>query len=292
MAESQALPARAARAFTLHLAWRGALLALLVALAYQRAAPMLWRSWMTNENYSHGPLVPLVSGVLVWRMRQRLRALPVGHDARGLAGVVLAAALLILGQRSDVFALQGYSIVLMAAALVWTFLGLAWLRALAFPLIYLLFMLPFPPAFVNHLSYALKEVTVRISTVAAQALGVTLQQEGMNLYLGNGILRIENPCSGLRSLISLLATGALFAYFQPGAWWRKLVILVAAVPLAMMGNAVRITALILVAHYGSVTQAAGRFHDLSGLVVFAAALVGMFLLRGALEPRPGAARVA
>jgi exosortase len=273
------------RALARRLDWRAALLAVLLGAAYHRAAAVLWHTWQTNDNYSHGPLVPAVSLVLAWRQRARLAALPAREDARGLSLVALAAAMLVLSQRADVFSLAGYSLPLMAAGLVWTLAGPGWLRALVFPLAYLAFMLPFPPALVNDLSFALKQFTVGLSTRVAEALGVELQREGMNIYLANGVLSIENPCSGLRSLLSLLATGALFAYFQPGRAWRKAALFVAAVPLAMLGNAVRISALIVAAHYGSVPQATGRFHDLSGLAVFAVAVLGMFGLRRALEPR-------
>jgi exosortase len=271
---------------------RAALLAVLLVVAYHRAAATLWRVWMTNDNYSHGPLVPLVSLVLAWRLRGALRAQPARTDARGLVLVTAAAALLVLGQRADVFLLQGYSMVAMAVGLVWTFAGPAWLRALAFPLGFLICMLPFPPVFVNNLSYALKDATVRLSAAAASALGVNMQREGMTVYLAAGELRIENPCSGLRSLVSLLATGAIFAYLQEGAAWRKAVVFAAAIPLAMLGNAVRITGLILVADYAGLPAATGVYHDVSGFAVYAAAVLGLFLLRRGLEPAPAAAREA
>ena len=266
-------------------AWKATLLALLLLAAYHHAAATLWRAWMTNDNYSHGPLVPLVSLVLAWRQRGALARRPARTDARGLILVAAGAGLLVLGQRADVFLLQGYSMVAMAAGLVWTFAGTAWLRVLAFPLGFLVFMLPFPPGFVNNLSYALKETTVRLSAAAASALGVNMQREGMNVYLDPGVVRIENPCSGLRSLVSLLATGAIFAYFQEGAFWRKGVLFLAAIPLAMLGNALRITGLILVANYGSLPAATGLYHDLSGFAVYGAAVLGLLWLRVALAPR-------
>jgi exosortase len=274
----------------LGIAWRAASLVMLLAVAYHRMLPVLWGIWTENENYSHGPLVPLVSLGMVWRGRDRLRsAIQPEGDRRGLALVALAGVMLVAGQRSAVFALQGYSLVLMIAGLVWALLGPAALRAAAFPIAFLLFMLPFPGPFVAQISYLLKEVTVRFSAAAAQGLGAALQREGMNLYLQEGVLRIENPCSGLRSLISLLATGALFAYVQPGAAWRKGVLFLSAVPLAMLGNAARITALVLVAHYVGIPQATGGFHDATGFVVFAAALAGMIGLRRLLAAREPAA---
>jgi len=265
-----------------------ALLALLLALVYHRTALHLAEVWRTNDSYSHGPLVPLVALALAWRSRARLTAAPHRPDARGLAIVALACAMLVIGMRSDVFTIEGWSMVVMAFGLSLTFLGPARTRVLAFPIAYLGFMLTFPPVLVNQLSFALKEVTVAVSTRIAEALGVLLRRDGMSLFVAGGELRVENPCSGLRSLIALLATGAVFAYLQPGAAWRRALLLVAAVPVAMVANIVRITLLLLVAHYVGIRQATGRFHDWSGIVLYAVALGGLLLVRRLLRPRPPA----
>jgi exosortase len=262
-----------------------ALVAVLFAVIYHRTLLTLWTTWTTNDNYSHGPLVPLASLALVWLRRGRLAQAPIRPDTRGLVLTALACVVQLLGVRADVFALQGYSLLLMAFGLSLTFLGVPATRLLAFPLGYLVFMLTFPPVVVNTLSFKLKEITVGASTHAAEALGVVLRRSGMTLYLVTGELRIENPCSGLRSLIALVATGAIFAYFQEGGWWRRLIMLASAVPIAMAGNVIRITLLILVGHYVSVEQATGAFHDWSGYLIYAVALLGLFAVRGLLRRR-------
>jgi exosortase len=141
---------------------------------------------------------------------------------------------------------------------------------------------------VVNLSYALKEFTVAAATRGAELLGVVLQRSGMTLFLAGGEVRIENPCSGLRSLVALLATGAVFAHLQPGGVVPRAALFLAAVPLAMIGNALRILLVLLVAHYVGVEKATGAFHDGSGYVVYGLALSGLLLLRWALAPRaPG-----
>jgi len=256
----------------------------LVAAVYHRTAETLWTTWTTNDNYSHGPLVPLAALGLVWLDRARLARLDARPDARGLALLLVACTLQILGMRADVFALEGWSIVVMVYGLVWTFLGVAFVRALAFPIGFLAFMLTFPPFVINTLSFALKEVTVRISTHVAEWLGVSLQRSGMVIVLESGEFRVENPCSGLRSLLTLLATGALFAYLLPGGLVRRLLLFLAAVPIAMAANAVRITWLLVVGHYEGVEKA-HRLHDASGYLVYALALGGLFALRAVLLPK-------
>jgi len=266
--------------------WGAGALAVAVALwvVYQRTGLALWHGWRSDDNYSHGPLVPLVSAAFAWRSRERLAAAPRSADARGLAVIAAACVMQVAGIRSNVLALEGYSLLAMVWGLSLTFLGGAKTRVLAFPLGFLVFMMIFPPFLVTNLSYALKEFTVTVASRMAEAGGVILQRSGMTLYLSGGPVRIENPCSGLRSLVALLATGAVFAYLQPGGWWRRLVLLVAAVPLAMVGNALRITLVLLVGHYVGVKQATGAFHDQSGYVVYALALGGLMALRAGLAP--------
>lgn len=263
-----------------------------LALVYHRTVATLWHTWQSNENYSHGPLVPLVSAVFAWHSRERLKAAPTVPSVHGLWWIGLACLLQVAGVRSDVFALECYSLLAMTLGLSLTFLGTAKTRVLACPLGYLAFMVVFPPFVVVNLSYALKEITVGVATRVAEACGVILQRSGMTLYLESGEVRIENPCSGLRSLVALLATGAVFAYLQPGGWLGRLVLFLGAVPLAMIGNAVRITLVLLVAHYVGVPQATGAFHDNSGYVVYGLALIGLMALRALLMPRPARAPAA
>lgn len=262
-----------------------ALAALLLGLIYHRTAAALWSIWTTNDNYSHGPLVPLVSLALVASRRERLRALPRTGDWRGLALVALACALQVLGARADVFTLQGWSFVVMLFGLALALLGGPLTRSLAFPIGYLVFMLTFPPFVMNRLSFALKEVAVQLAAHASEALGVTLQRSGMTIWLAGGALEIENPCSGLRSLLAMLSIGVLLASLLPSGWWRRALLVLLAVPVAMAGNALRITLLVLMAHYVGIKQALGTFHDVSGYLTYGLSLAGLLAAWALLQPR-------
>jgi len=128
---------------------------------------------------------------------------------------------------------------------------------------YLAFMLTFPPVVMNSLNFALKELAVNASVHAAQAVGVTLRRDGMQLFFTTGELRVENPCSGLRSLLALLATGTLFAYFQHGGAWRRGAVMLAAIPIALVGNIARLWLLLVAADRRGVVWATGHFHDVT-----------------------------
>lgn len=288
--EAARVPALApARPGALPAAAGAALLAGLLALIYHRTLSVLWTTWMTNDNYSHGPIIPLISLALIARDRAALSALPVRPDARGLALIGFGCLLQVAGVRADLFALQGWSLLAVLYGLALTFGGAAVTRRLCFPIGYLVFMLTFPPLVVNRLSFALKEVAVGLSTAAAGALGVLYQRSGMTLHLAGGDLLIEHPCSGLRSLLALIALGTLLAGLTPWGKWRRFALFASAIPIAIVVNALRLTLLIVVAHYAGLKEAGGWVHDVSGYAIYAVALAVLLGVRSWLAPRRAAA---
>lgn len=257
----------------------------MVALVHHRTFVALWQTWQSNENYSHGPLVPLVSLFLVWDRRERLRAAPLAPDPRGLALTASACVMHVLGVRADVFALQCWSLLPLLLGLAITFLGTRHARMLVFPVLYLGFMLVFPPVVMNRLSFQLKEIALHAATALAPWFGADLSVSGMSIFVGGGELRVEDPCSGLRSLLALIATGTLFAYLQPGGGWRRAAVLLATVPIAVGSNILRLLALIVAADARGVVWAAGAFHDVMGYVLYAIALLILVGIRSLLSPR-------
>jgi exosortase len=260
-------------------------LAGLFAAMYARTFASLWHTWTTNDNYSHGPLVPLVSLALVWLRRDKLRALPLQPDARGLWLVGFGCLMQVAGVRADLFAAQEWSLPVVLCGLTLAFAGAATLRMLAVPILYLGFMFTFPPIVMDSLNLVLKQFALDVSAFGAKLAGATFHREGMQVFFPTGELRVEAPCSGLRSLIALLATGTLFAYFQGGGAWRRAAVLLAAIPIALAGNIARLLLLFVAADRKGVPWAAGRFHDVTGYVMYAVALLLLLGLRRLLTPR-------
>ena len=104
----------------------------------------------------------------------------------------------------------------------------------------------------------------------------------MTIHLPAGSLRIADPCSGLRSVIALVALGALFAYFTRAPLWKRVTLFAAAVPLAVLANIIRISVLCGVANVWGIDTALGFFHDFSGLLLFVIAFAGLVVVRRAL----------
>lgn len=260
-----------------------ATVAVLVGAVYGRTFVTLVRTWETNPNYSHGYIIPPVVVFLFWREWRRFIANIGSGSAWGL--VLIVAALLghVVSIRAGIFMTQGYSFVLLLFGLCLFIFGAPATKRVWFPLGYLVFMLPMPPYLVNVVSFQLKVFAARAGSFAAVKMGIPLVRSGMTIHLPGGSLRIADPCSGLRSLIALVALGALFGYLSNGKVWKRVVLFVSSVPLAVAANIVRISMLCLVASLWGIDAALGFFHDFSGLMLFLIAFAGLVLVRRLLR---------
>jgi len=254
-----------------------------VVLVYQETLVALWRTWETNPNYSHGYLIPPVVAFLLWRDRRRYFAARERGSLFGLVLIGLALLGHIVSIRAGVFMTQGYSLVLLLFGLSLFFHGRRATRTAWFPLGYLVLMLPMPPYLMNVIAFRLKVFAARAGSGIAVKLGIPLARSGMTIHIPAGSLRIADPCSGLRSLIALVALGALFAYLSRGKTWKRLVLFATAVPLAVFANVVRIAVLCVVANIWGIDAALGFFHDFSGLLLFMIAFAGLVTVRKLLR---------
>ncbi len=251
----------------------GAGAAALVTAAYASTFATLARAWAHNANYSHGFLIPPVTLFLIWTLRRKLAQIPARPSWNGLLLLVPGAALQVVGIRGDVAMFQAYSFIFVLGGLVWTWFGGRIARALAFPIAFLAFAAPTFPVFINQVSFRLKTVAAVGSVDLARAFGVTVSRQGMDLYFPSGRMTIEGACSGLNSLIALMALGALFAWFGRGPAVRRVLLFVLSVPVALAANIARITSLCVYAALTTTERATGLFHDIGGFVLFGVALL-------------------
>lgn len=258
-------------------------LAALAFVVYRATLVTLWRTWGSNPNYSHGYLIPPVVAFLLWKVKERFLDARGEGSPVGLAVIVVALVAHVVSIRAGIFMTQGYSLVLMFFGLVLFFFGGRATRAVWFPLGYLVFMLPMPPYLMNVVAFRLKVFAARAGSGIAVKMGIPLVRSGMTIHIPAGSLRIADPCSGLRSLIALVALGALFAWLSEGKTWKRIVLFLAAIPLAVFANVVRISVLCAVANVWGIDAALGFFHDFSGLLLFMIAFVGLLIVRKLLR---------
>lgn len=255
----------------------------LVVLVYHQTLVTLWRTWQTNPNYSHGYLIPPVVAFLLWRERGRFLEARERGSMFGLVLIGIALLGHVVSMRAGVFMTQGYSLVLLLFGLSLFFYGGRATRTVWFPLSYLVLMLPMPPYLMNVIAFRLKVFAAGAGSGIAVRLGIPLVRSGMTIHIPAGSLRIADPCSGLRSLLALVALGALFAYLTRGKVWKRLVLFASAVPLAVFANVIRISVLCVVANVWGIGAALGFFHDFSGLLLFMIAFIGLVTVRKLLR---------
>jgi exosortase len=263
--------------------WVVAVIAALAAAVYGRTFVILWGTWLSNPNYSHGYLIPPVAAFLLWLERKQFAASVGRGTPWGLFLVAFALLGHVVSIRAGVFMTQGYSFVLLLYGIALLFFGGRATRTVWFGIGYLVFMLPMPPFLMNVVSFNLKLLAARTGSAIAVKMGIPLVRSGVTIHMPAGSLRIADPCSGLRSLIALVALGALFAYLTRGSLWKRLVLFAAAVPLAVFANIVRIAVLCAVANVWGVDAALGFFHDFSGLLLFLIAFAGLAIVRKLLR---------
>lgn len=259
------------------------LVMLLLILTYHRNFPWLWNSWMNNPNYSHGPLIPLVSSFLIWRKRHLLQSLPKHTDLYGLLICLLAIILHLFSVRSSVHFVSSYSLILLLSGVTLFLYGREISKALLFPFTYLIFMVPFVSLMITPASNQLKIVSSLLASNIVALLGIPILREGVILHLSHCTLEVADPCSGIRSLMTLLSIGALFAYFSNGTFPKKLILFFFTIPLAIISNVLRLLVLVVTAVTTGIIITDGFLHTLIGLFVFISAMAGLVLLKKAIQ---------
>lgn len=237
--------------------------------------------------YSHGWLVPLASAWLVWHGRERLRSLAPRASYAGLALLIPAAAVHVLATWWSINVVSGFAMVAAVWGLVWTLWGRQAVWALRFPLLFLLFMVPLPGVLLISTSFYLKLLAASLATPLLRLVGIPATQGGSIIHLPGMAIIIDNTCSGLRSLISLVALATLWTALMPSGTprWQKLAMVAAAIPIALVANLVRILVIVMLAVWLGPAVAEGFIHYGSGLVVFGVALAALVGLSRLLTSR-------
>jgi exosortase len=251
--------------------------ALVLATAlYFHVAIDLFQEWWTDPALSQGLLIPPLALYIAWLRRDVTLAKPAVPDNRGLILVVLASVLFLVGKLAVEFFLQRISMVVLLAALIWTFWGLRRLRTLSFALLLLATMVPLPRLVYNMLASRLQLFASDMSTSLAQLLGISIYRDGNVVYLANMSLGVEEACSGLNSLSALLVASLLLGFLQCRRTAPRVLLFALAFPLAIAVNIVRVTGTAVLADYHE-EFAMGFYHSFSGWLVF---IVGYGVLAG------------
>lgn len=276
--------------------WKVGIVILAVGFLYATVLIRLAGHWWTDENYSHGLLVPFVIGYILWLRISLMGTLP-RRPAIWQGGILVIAALsmLLAGTLGAELFVQRISLVLMVAGLVTYFFGLTILRSLAVPFIVFLLAIPIPQIVFNKIAFPLQIYASRIAVWGIRVFGVPTVRKGNVIeILPEGsvqviALEVVEACSGIRSLMTLMALALILVFFtrsrkfiKPAKWtafiknrdvWRGAILILSAIPIAVLTNAARVTATGVFTYTYGIKATSGFLHELSGWMVYVAALI-------------------
>ena len=195
-----------------------------------------------------------------------------------MAGLALALFVLVIGQMGAELFLARFSLVLSLASLIVLFLGWNYLRALFFPVAFLLLMIPIPAILFNQITFPLQLLASKVAASVLPLLGVPILREGNVINLPAMTLEVAEACSGIRSLMSLITLAIIYGYLMEKRIALRLVLALASVPIAVAANSVRIIGTGLLVQYWDPDKAEGYFHASWGWIIFVISLVMLYAL--------------
>lgn len=258
-------------------------LALPLALGYGFVLAALVRQWSDDPNYAHGFFVAPLAAWLAYRRRARFFSAPRTPDAAGLVLVTCGVLVYLAGIATAELFTTRVSFVLVVAGLVWALEGRARARVMAFPVAFLLCMVPLPYVLYYQATFPLQVESSRWAAALLGWAGMPVVREGNILNLEGYSLEVVTACSGLRSIMALGTIALFLTDFMTGSRVSKLILVVTAVPIAVLANVLRLATTAAIASLAGPEAAESFLHELSGVVVFIAGLVALIVIGKGLE---------
>ncbi len=245
----------------------------LFVLMYYNIVPFMVDQWYNDPNYSHGFIVPIIAGYFIYERREELMSAESAPASLGMVIILVGLLQLCVGYLAFELYTMRSSLIVLLAGLILFFFGMKVFRILLLPVLYLFFMVPLPYIVYDSIAFPLKQLVAKYSVEALQLMGVIIIREGNILILPETTLEVADACSGIRSLVSLLALAAAFALITQKGTMKRVIMIIAAIPIAILTNGVRVMGTGILAQYWGAKAAEGFFHEFAGLAVFAVALM-------------------
>jgi len=244
---------------------------LLILLFFPVIRPMV-TEWIDDEAMGHAFFVPLVAGYAAWLNRERILAAPVKPCWPALALVIWGFCQMVLGFVGADFFLARTAFLVSIVGVVWTVAGTAVVRALAFPLFVLVFMIRIPLFIYQQITFPLQEIASSVASRTLELIGIPVLRDGNILQLASKRLEVVEACSGIRSLLSLTFLSVAYGYLFERRIWMRVLLFIATVPIAIVANAGRVTLTGILTEYKP-EIAEGAYHAFEGWVIFMVELV-------------------
>lgn len=257
-------------------------LAAAVALMYAGVLSSLVRQWSSDDNYSHGFFVLPLAAYFAWERREALVAAVRRPSTLGLLVILGSLIVYTAGLLGAELFLTRVSMIGVIAGIVLFVWGWAHFRILLFPILFLLLMVPLPSIIFNQIAFPLQLVASQVGEAVITTAGIPVLREGNVLQLPSQTLEVAEACSGIRSLVSLIMLAIVLGYFTERRPSARVLIALAAVPIAILANATRVAGTGLAAEWLSPAAAEGFFHTFSGWLMFVVAFAGLMLVQHVL----------
>jgi exosortase len=256
------------------------ILSLLFILAYFPTMQWMWERWFAYDSYySHGILIPLITIVLIIQKRDLLKSMKPQPSFGGIWVFAIGITVHLVSILFRVYFTSGFSMIIVLAGFVLCVYGKKILKEILFPIIFLSFMIPLPLVAIVNISFQLKLLSAKMAAIMLNVINIPAIQEGSYIRMSHASVVVDDVCSGLRSLIALLALGALFAYWMKSGKIKKTILFFSSIPIALITNMFRIMALAMISEFFGVQYITGTIHIIFGMLVF----IGAFFILSRLE---------
>jgi exosortase len=246
-------------------------LGLLVLLFFPVIRPMV-REWIDDESMGHAFFVPLVAAYAAWLNREKILAAPVKPCWPAILLVIWGFFQMVLGFVGADFFLARTAFLIAVVGVIWTVAGTAVVRALAFPLFVLIFMIRIPLFVYQQITSPLQDIASSVASRSLEFIGIPVLRDGNVLQLASKRLEVVEACSGIRSLLSLTFLSVAYGYLFERRIWMRVLLFIATVPIAIVANAGRVTMTGILTEYKP-EIAEGAYHTFEGWVIFMVELV-------------------
>jgi len=253
-------------------------------VAYFPVLVWMWDRWWARDSYySHGILIPFVSGYLIWQMREELKYIEIKESPIGLPIIIGGLLLYFLSALFRVNFTAGFSMLIVIIGMVLHFYGVKIFEKISFPVLFLFFMFPLPEVVIANISFRMKLFAAHIATIWLNKIGIPALQKGSIILMRTAQVVVDDVCSGLRSLISLTALGSIFAFWMKSSMPRRILLFLTTIPIAIITNICRIIFLASVSDIWGPKAAGGITHDVSGFIVFGLAFALLYAATKLIE---------
>jgi exosortase len=253
-------------------------------LSYFPVFIIMWDKWWARDSYySHGILIPFVTAYLIWQKKDSLATIPVQRASVGWILFLCGMLLYFMSALLRINFSAGFSMLLVLYGIVLNIYGIPMTKKILFPLFFLIFMVPLPSVAIVNISFKLKLFAASIATQILNNMGLPAMQKGSIILMQHAQVIVDDVCSGLRSLISLTALGSIFAYWLDAPYWKRILLFLTTIPIAVVTNVCRVILLASISEIWGSEYASGFIHDATGFMVFVLAFIMLLAVGKLLE---------